>query len=98
MGKDTVTYNARELEKYYDGKNPKKPEAEEYFPKPVNEVVLEILKSAGCELKREEIIPRFQQKQDCKDLDVSEVVSGALNLLVKNRKIERTQHGYYKVL
>lgn len=88
MGKDTAEFNARSYSEFLETG---------VFPHR-DETVLAVMKTAGCELKREEIIKRFQVEMACEDLDVDEIVSGALTSLVKNIKIERTRTGYYQVL
>ena len=88
MSTDTPVYNARMMQNYFDNN---------ILPQPTEDIVFEILKKSGEALKREEIIRAFQIKQECEDLDVGSIVSGALAQLEKQDKITRVSHGIYRV-
>lgn len=89
MGKDTAIYNASVMRDYFQNG---------VIPKAPADIILDILKCKGEEMKRDEIIRAFQQTSNARGLEVEDIVTGALTKLEKQGTIVRISHGIYKVI
>lgn len=88
MNKETRNYKAKAFLRYVEtGKI-----------QPPKDIVLDILRKSGDELKRAEIIQKFQEREDCKDSEVGYIVSAELEKLMKSGDVVKIRHGIYKAV